>query len=191
TVAESGVDVTNFSTSGVGTALVRTNVGTGIGRTAPADAEVTVNTGEESGVRPGAFGSSNGAGVVPDDVSVTLSPNFRFQINAGSPLPPGGSTPTGDRLQVVTPAAATVFSDTAGPPNVSITSSISGNPTQPVTFENVELLLVTPGNGVVNLQGDNNNTVTQDDSFVVLGQDVDSTLSGAHTFGDNDFSLLL
>ncbi|MCO6453692.1 MAG: CHRD domain-containing protein [Pirellulaceae bacterium] len=190
TINQNSVAITNFSAGGAGTALVQTNIGAGFG-TIAGQATVTVNTGDEAGVRPAAFGAGNGAGLVADDVTATLSTLFRFQINAGLPLPPGAAPLTGDRLNLVTPGDVNIYSDAADPPNVSISSDVGGTPTQPVTSNNVELLLVTSGSGVVNILGDNNNTATQNDAIVVLGQDVDQALPGGDLFGDNEFQLLI
>ncbi|QDU23548.1 beta strand repeat-containing protein [Urbifossiella limnaea] len=190
TITQSAVAITNYTAGGGGTALVQTNVGTGFGLIA-GEATLTVNTGEEAGVRPAAFGTGNGGGLVADDVNVTLSTLFRIQVNGGTPLPPGAAPLTGDRLDIITPGDANIFSDANDPPNVTITSSVAGVPTQPVTTNSIELTLVTLGSGVVNVFGDNNNTATQADALVILGQDVDSTLGGGDLFGDNEFQLLI
>ncbi|HUG70264.1 MAG TPA: CHRD domain-containing protein, partial [Pirellulaceae bacterium] len=185
------VQIVNHSIAGVANTLIQTNIGAGFALANPADAEVTVNTGEEAGVRPLAFGM-NGGGLVADDVTVLLDATFRYQINAGSPPLPVNPPLQGDRLNVVTPNEANIFSDLAIPPNVSITSTIGGTPTLPVTYNSVELLLITPGNNTVNILGDNGNApgTDQQDRILINGQDVDFSMGG-DVDGANEFALLL
>ncbi len=115
---------------------------------------------------------------VADDIVATISNNFSMQVNGGDPIPT--FAPDGDRLNVVTPAEVNVFSDKSGPPIVSVTSGASPFS---VGFSSIEFALFTPGNGQVNLIGDNNDsTVSQTDNFIVLGQDVDGDGSGANEF---------
>ncbi len=184
TITDTNVSITN-QVSGL---LLQVNYGTGDFTTADGTAEITVNTGEEASVRT--FGV--GLGVVADDVTVTLSTNYQFQINGGAPALPGAPPLVGDRLNVLTPNEANIFSDLATPPNVSITSSIAGVTTQPATYNNIELLTVTPGNNTVNLLGDNGNApgADQDDRFMVFGQDVDFS-TGGDSDGANEIALLI
>jgi len=127
----------------------------------PLDDDLVVNAG---------FETLPGAGGIADDIVAVLSSSstFGIQINGGDPDP--SFAPSGDRLRVITPAEVNVFSDKATPPNVTITSGGSGQ----IGFSSIERILLEPGNGVVNLVGDNNDpTVDQNDNFVVRGADVD------------------
>ncbi len=121
----------------------------------PAPATIIVNSGEQAGVQ--------GSGVA-DDISVALSPVVRFQINGG--VPPTSSAPNGDQLNVATPNDVEIWSDAATPPNVSVASS----GLLPVTYSSIERLNLTPGNGIVNVYGDNNDPgVSQNDGYKVVG----------------------
>ncbi|HUY90682.1 MAG TPA: DUF4214 domain-containing protein [Pirellulales bacterium] len=120
----------------------------------PTQAAVTVNGGDETTPAIG----------VADDFTVQLSPVIHFQINGG--LPATGTAPHGDRLNVSTPNDAEIWSDAATPPDVSIASS--GD--LPVTYNSIEELNLTPGNGIVNIYGDNNVAGgAQNDGYRVVG----------------------
>ena len=168
------------------------------------DAELTVNTGEEDGVR-----TSGIAAGIADDVTVELSTLFRFQINGGEPPMPLPVLPTdptpdleGDRLNVeaIPNGNINIHADTADPPNVSIFSAAGGSVSQPAVWNNIEIVNVRPDDATetVNIIGDNNGNIpNQQDEIIVLGQDVDSTLGAtgiAHPSdgdGANEFSLLI
>jgi hypothetical protein len=136
------------------------------------DDDLIVNTGNEACV-PGQA----------DDIVATLpaSATFGLQINGGDPTAP--CAPSGDRLSVQAPAEVNIFSDKLSPPNVTVTSGGSGQ----IGFSSIERALFTPGNGVVNLVGDNNDpAVDQTDNYIVRGEDVDGDPSDA---GVGEFSL--
>ncbi len=115
---------------------------------------------------------------VADDIIAAISANFSMQVNGGNPVP--AFAPDGDRLNVVTLAEVNVFSDKSTPPVVSVTSG--GSPFS-VGFSSIEFAQFTPGNGQVNLIGDNNDpAIDQNDNFIVLGQDIDGDGSGANEF---------
>ncbi len=142
---------------------------------------------------------------IGDDILAFLSTVLPIRINGGDPDP--SNAPMGDRLQVFTFNEINVFSDKSTPPIVSVTSTISGTPTLPLSFSSIENTILTSGPGAqqVNLIGDNNDpTVDQNDNFVVVGRDVDSTLGSLAAVypgsvidpifepdpdGDNEFTL--
>ncbi|WP_372719767.1 beta strand repeat-containing protein, partial [Novipirellula sp.] len=136
---------------------------------------------------------------VADNISATLSFNFGIQVNGGDPDPnlsPADTIPPdGDRLFLATPGPINIYSDKTTPPVVSVSSNdpSSGVPTFGLAFSSIENTLLTPGNGVVNMIGDNNEaSVSQTDNFVVVGQDIDQ-LYGTDAFqqdgGVGEFSL--
>ncbi|MEA3210801.1 MAG: large repetitive protein [Chthoniobacter sp.] len=158
-----------------------------------------VNAGDEAAAQ---------ASGIADDITGTLSTKFGIAVNGGNPVSGGANPFAGDRLSLVTPAEVSVFSDTASPPNVTITSGGSAG----FGFSSIENVTFTPGIGsqVVNLIGDNNNpAIDQKDNFVVNGNfilpnnqraDVDGNLApiaGAQnefqpdSDGDNEFYLFL
>ncbi|MAE61950.1 MAG: hypothetical protein CMJ49_11415, partial [Planctomycetaceae bacterium] len=189
-ITDSRVTITNVGDGSAANLLLQTNF-VAASFSAPADTpEIIVNTGEEVGTRTA--GTAANIGVVADDVTVALSIVTHFQINGGAPPLPAGPALVGDRLNVATPAEANIFSDQAVPPNVSITSSIGGAPTQPATNNNIELLTVTPGNNTVNILGDNGNNpgTDQDDRFLINGQDADFA-TGGDIDGQEEFALLI
>ncbi|WP_146522014.1 dockerin type I domain-containing protein [Stieleria varia] len=125
----------------------------------------------------GGFEAAPAADGIGDDILAFLSTVLPIRINGGDPDP--ALAPMGDRLQVFTFNEINVFSDKSTPPIVSVTSTISGTPTLPLSFSSIENTILTSGPGAqqVNLIGDNNDpTVDQNDNFVVVGRDVDSTL---------------
>ncbi len=130
-----------------------------------------------------------------DTFNVSPSVDTQIFVDGGNPVAP--ALP-GDTLNLNLPNEANVFSDKATPPNISITSTIAGNPTQPVTFASIETMLATPSpaSQTVNFFGDNNNGTPQTDNLVIVGRDVDSTaalIPGAQpefqpdSDGDNEF----
>lgn len=117
---------------------------------------------------------------VADDIIAEFSNNFSIKVNGGNPVPPFAID--GDRLNVTTPNDINVFSDKSDPPVVSVTSGL--NPFS-VGFSSIEFALFTPGNGVVNVIGDNNDPdVDQNDNFIIEGRDVNGDGNG-----QNEFSL--
>ncbi len=117
---------------------------------------------------------------VADDIIAMISDNFSIQINGGDPIPP--FAPDGDRLNIRTFTDVNIFSDKSSPPVVSATTSTSPFS---VGFSSIEFALFSPGNGQVNLIGDNNDpAIDQNDNFIVVGQDVDGDGNG-----QNEFSL--
>lgn len=114
---------------------------------------------------------------IADDIQAFLSTVLPVRINGGDPVP--ALAPNGDRLQVFTFNEINVFSDKSTPPIVSVTSTVSGTPTLPLSFSSIESTILTagPGSQQANLIGDNNNPLMdQNDQFIVIGEDVDSTL---------------
>jgi Ca2+-binding RTX toxin-like protein len=140
-------------------ALLPVNINTAsFVQTVPMRRALIVNGGDETLAGPGG---------VADDITVTLSSLLSIQINGGNPLP--ALAPNGDQLHVITPGDVNVYSDKNSPPNVTIGSA----GTLDLGFSSIERTLITPGSGVVNLIGDNNQAVGQKDHFVVVGADVD------------------
>ncbi len=124
--------------------------------------------------------SGDEAGPAGDFISATPSANFKIQINGGEP--PIVNAPIGDTLRVTTPGTAQVYSDKVG--NVSVNAAgLLG-----VSFTSIERTEVVPGNGRVQLIGDNNDpAVEQTDHFIVVGQDIGS--DGGDADGANEFTL--
>ncbi|MGE0761486.1 MAG: beta strand repeat-containing protein, partial [Pirellulaceae bacterium] len=152
----------------------------------PGEAELTINSGEEAGVR-----SSN----IADDVTVALSTEFRFQINGGRPQPSSGVL-RGDRLKFssLPGGSLDVFSDTLDPPNISFRSTAGPVQTQPISANSIELMLLSAGSasGVLNILGDNDGAnPNQVDEVLLLGADVDSAEVGGDADGRNELYLLL
>jgi len=143
------------------------------------DPAIVVNAGRESTNAP-----------LADNIMLTPSPAYRFQINGGYPDPVGTGIvpPDGDRLGVVSPGGViNVYSDKAGPPNVTI--EFPGAGVLPFGYSSIESLFLDAGGGTVNLIGDNNNPgVDQNDNFVVLGRDVDGDPSDG---GFEEFELVI
>ncbi len=173
-VSDAGVSIDNGPAPGIGPLIdvaiadptedfVKTNAATEL-------RGLIVNSGDEA--LPDA-----GDGIA-DDIFAVLSFNFGLQINGGNPVP--GFAPQGDRLQVITPGEINVFSDKSTPPEVSITSThpLTNILSHPLTFSSIESAILTPGvtNQQVNLYGDDNTGVGQEDNFVVVGRDIDSLL---------------
>ena len=203
-VTDSRVRIERFDNNNTSLgALIDVNiVTTSFDRALPTEAELTVNTGEENGIR------TTG---IADDVTVTLSTAFRFQINGGEPPLPAGPPLVGDRLNVAAlpngdinihanddPDGNTQVQPNI--PNVSIFSQAGLLTSEPVVWHSIEIVNVRPDDATetVNIIGDDNgNNPGQQDEIIILGQDVDSTLSAtgiAHPSdadGANEFSLLI
>ncbi|MCC6510433.1 MAG: DUF4394 domain-containing protein, partial [Pirellulaceae bacterium] len=133
---------------------------------------VIVNAGDEAAPGPGG---------VADNISVSPSAQVLFQINGGDPT--ASAAPQGDRLRVDFLGSVNAFNNKT--PNVTIT----GSDARGVLSSSIERTLVTTGNGVVNLIGDNNNpAVDQADHFVVVGRDVESAFGEGDTDGANELT---
>ena len=123
---------------------------------------------------------------VADDILALMSFELALQINGGDPDPiPVGDTvpPDGDRLQVFSPGEINIFSDKGAPQVVTFTSTnpFTAQPSFDLGYSSIESAILTPGptSQTVNLIGDNNDIgVDQNDRYVIVGQDVDSTLPG-------------
>ena len=143
------------------------------------DPAIVVNSGFEP--NPPATAGTD----VADDINLTLSPAYRFQINGGDPDPAttGIVPPDGDRLAVTPPVGVTtinIFSDKSDPTNVTI--EYVGATTLPFGYSSIENLFLDANEGTtVNLIGDdgNNPGTDQTDNFVVRGRDVDGDVSDA------------
>ena len=207
-VTESIVQITNNGDGSASNPLVDVNIETAtFNRSAITDAELTINTGDEAGVRT----AGPLMDVVADDVNVALSTNFRFQVNGGNPPLPGAAPLVGDRLNVdpLANGNINIHSD-ADPdndtqvapnvPNVSIFSVTGATVSHPVVFHDIELVTTAPSDATeeVNVIGDDNgNNPGQQDESIVLGRDGDSLLTPgpiAHPVdadGVNEFSLMI
>ena len=136
-------------------------------------AALIVNGGDEA--------VPNALNGIADSFDVTASILYNIQINGNNPDPGGTDVngfPTGDQLNLTSPDSINVFSDKATPPNVSTTF---GNNIFGIRDSSIERKLLTPGNGVVNLIGDNNDpspAADQNDNFVIVGRDVDGDGDG-------------
>ena len=123
------------------------------------------NGGDEAAPQP------NG---VSDAFTASPSTLFNIQVNGNLPgltLDPTG-LPLGDQLNLISPDSINVFSDKSSPPNVTTTY---GNNVFGIRDSSIERVLMVPGNGVLNLIGDNNDpTVDQTDNFVVTGRAIET-----------------
>lgn len=158
-VSDTSASVNGFSFSYNNTDFVQTSP-----TTQPA---IVVNSGFE-GNPPSTSGLD-----VADDIFLTLSSTYLFQVNGGDPDPTatGIVPPDGDRLQIFTPInEVSVWSNKGGTPLVAI-----GSPgVLPTIITSIENTSVSLFGGTVNLLGDNNDpSVDQPDHFVVVGRDVD------------------
>jgi hypothetical protein len=128
---------------------------------------------------------------IADEFSVFASTNFNIQVNGNLPgLTTVNGVPQGDQLDASFPGSIDVFSDNASPPNVTLTGQTS-NSDSPfgIKYSSIERVDLTPGNGIVNLIGDNNVVGgNQNDYFKVRGG-IDPFTSPAPTSGMNQFSL--
>ncbi len=136
---------------------------------------------------PGLIVNGGDEAVAGDTFLSVPSADFKIQINGG--LPPDVNAPNGDTLRFDAPGTLQVYTD-KNPlgPKVSI-----GSPGRfQVDFTSIERTLLTPGNGVVQLIGDNNDPgVEQTDHFVVVGRDVDSIFGDGDADGANEFTASL
>ena len=110
---------------------------------------------------------------VADHFDATGSPLFNTQLNGNLPVATAGpdGLDQGDDSNLISPSSINIFSDKSTPPNVTYTF---GNNAFGIQQSSVERTRVTPGNGVLNLIGDDNNpAVDQNDNFVVVGRNVD------------------
>ncbi len=124
-----------------------------------------VNGGDESSFQ------SNG---VADSFAVAPSRNFNIQVNGNQPALTADATtgePQGDELLLPTfDSSVDVFSDGATVPNVTVTGNPGVDGPFGVAFSSIERVNLSPGNGVVNMIGDNSVAGgNQDDYFKVRG----------------------
>ncbi|MCH5374284.1 MAG: hypothetical protein JJ992_09920, partial [Planctomycetes bacterium] len=132
-----------------------------------------VNAGDESGLRT----TGPLAGVAADDIFATAHPQFNIAVNGNLPTLAFGpdGLPVGDQLHLVSPTSFSIWSDKSSPPNVS---TYAGNDPFGIVDSSIERKLLQPGNGVLNLIGDQNNAnIDQNDNFVVVGRNVDGNQS--------------
>ncbi|MDX1944428.1 MAG: hypothetical protein SFU86_03405, partial [Pirellulaceae bacterium] len=180
-INDTGVTTTNNSVGALLPVLI--NTVSFIQGTPPSPAQQAafiVNAGDE------AVAQASG---ISDNITATVSTNFNIQVNGNLPnlvLGPDG-LPVGDQLNITGPGSLNIFSDKATPPNVTVT--FSGNPSPfGITNSSIERLLLSPGNGIVNLIGDNNDpAVDQNDNFVVRGRDIDA--GGSLDAGVNEMTV--
>jgi hypothetical protein len=130
-----------------------------------------VNTGSEAAPNP--------LTGIADDIVAVQSFDIAIRVNGGDPVP--SFAPDGDRLSLVTAGDINVYSDKSVPPVVTTTTSDphSGATTKELSWSSIERITLTPGmtSQTVNLIGDNNDpAIDQNDTFVVVGADVDSSL---------------
>lgn len=124
-----------------------------------------VNGGDELAAQPSG---------VADDFFVTPHAQFNIQINGNLPVLAfdGDGLPVGDQLTLDSPTSFSIWSDKQTPPNVSV---VAGTNPFGVTHSSIERLLLSPGSGVINLIGDQNNpAIDQNDNFIVVGRNIDS-----------------
>ncbi|MDY0166305.1 MAG: NF038122 family metalloprotease, partial [Thermoguttaceae bacterium] len=129
------------------------------------DPAVVVNAGDEG--NPPATPGTDAA----DDIALTLSPAYRFQVNGGNPDPAhtGIVPPDGDQMNVDTLGSQeiNIWSDKSPVPNVEVEAAGVG--ALPFGFNSIENLVLDANGGTVNLLGDNNFSQDQTDNFVVRG----------------------
>ena len=207
-VTDALVQISNDGDGSTSSPLIDVNINTtSFGRSALTDAELTINSGDEAGVRT----AGPLAGLVADDVSVALSTTFRFQLNGGTTPLPGSAPLVGDRLNLTALINGNInihadddpdsdTQTTPNVPNVSIFSTAGSTTSEPVVYHDIELVNVAPHDATeeVNILGDDNgNNAGQQEEILIIGRDVDSTLATgaiAHPSdadGANEFSLLI
>ncbi|MFM7058814.1 MAG: beta strand repeat-containing protein, partial [Planctomycetota bacterium] len=130
-------------------------------------------------IRPGLIinggdeGTSRLSGIA-DNLFVTLHSQFSIAVNGNLPILTGLAAdgfPAGDQLSLSGPESFSIWSDKASPPHVTIAS---GNSPYTAILSSIERTRLYPGNGTINLIGDQNNaSVDQADTFRVLGVDID------------------
>lgn len=146
------------------------------------DPAVVVNAG---------FETTNSVGVA-DDITVTPSAAYKFQINGGDPDPATTMIvpPNGDRLNfggVFDVVNVWATKDAGGGPPV-ITLDFPGTGSLPISFSSIEDFGALTAN-TVNLIGDNNDpAVDQNDDFVVVGRNADNDNSDG---GYQEFQLFI
>jgi Ca2+-binding RTX toxin-like protein len=170
------VSVNNNDVGVLNTVMIDNASFTQFGPAASAQrAALIVNGGDEAA--PDAFSG------IADNFIVTASNLYNIQVNGNNPgagLPDINGFPTGDQLILASPDSINVFSDKASPPNVSTTF---GNNIFGIRDSSIERKVLSPGNGVVNLIGDNNTPgLDQNDNFVVRGRDVNGSGDGRNEF---------
>ena len=104
--------------------------------------------------------------------SVTASTNFNIQVNGNLPnLTAVNGVPQGDQLDAFFPGSINIFSDDATPPNVTITGqTANGGSPFGVKYSSIERVNLNPGNGIVNIIGDNDVAgKAQNDYYKVRG----------------------
>ncbi len=111
---------------------------------------------------------------ISDTFTVAPSANFNIHVNGNLPLPtndPNTGVPQGDQLNVTFPGSINVFSDSQTPPNVTVTGQTNnGDNPFGVQFSSMERVNLNPGNGVVNIIGDDDVSGNdQNDYFKVRG----------------------
>jgi Ca2+-binding RTX toxin-like protein len=184
-----------FGTRG-GTQLIDVNINTAsFINPAPAvnPASLVVNTGEETAA---SMEPDPVCGLRADSVSVFISAQLSIAANGGDPVL--NSTPglpmAGDQLAILnTFFSVDVWATKPAPgdlPIVTFQFNFGGGPL-PTTFTESGFECRGPiFTNIVNLIGDNNDdTVDQNDEFVVRGQDVDFT-NGGDLDGTNEFVLI-
>lgn len=132
-------------------------------------------------IRPGLIlnaGDENAARLngLADNLAINLHSAFAIAINGNLPvlgvLAPDGFH-AGDQLSIPSTESFSIWSDKATPPNVTVAS---GNSPYTAHISSIERTRLYPGNGTLNLIGDQNNpSIDQNDHFRVLGVDVDPT----------------
>ena len=130
-------------------------------------------------IRPGLIlnggdeGASRPSGIA-DNLFVTLHSQFSIAVNGNLPVvggPAADGFPAGDQLSLSSPESFSIWSDKSAPPFVTIAT---GNSPYTAILSSIERTRLYPGNGIINLIGDQNNpAVDQTDTFRVLGVDID------------------
>ena len=184
-VSDNAVSTSNNSFGALTPVLLNTADFVQAGPPAGQAAGLTVNGGDE------ALPQANDRA---DLFDVTGSTNFHIQVNGNLPNLTVGvnGQPQGDELNLTFVGAINVYSDAANPPNVTVTGVPAISGPFGVKFSSIERTFLTPGNGVVNIIGDNNDAAgpAQNDVFVVRGMDVDFD-PNIPINGQNEFSLQL
>lgn len=148
-----------------------------------------INGGDESAVQ---------ANNLADNVTVAVSSHFNIQVNGNLPgslqvVTGTDGLPAGDQLNVTGTGDLNLFSDLATPPVLSI--AYSGNPSPfVVQSHSIERVFVDVGSGttatgIVNLIGDNNSLVGQQDVFEVVGRDVDGGVAPSSAANEMSVSI--
>ena len=125
-----------------------------------------LNAGDENNARPSG---------IADNLAVNLHSVFSIAINGNLPVLGALASDgfhAGDQLSIASAESFSIWSDKTTLPHLTVAA---GNSPYTATISSIERTRLYPGNGTLNLIGDQNNpSIDQTDHFKVLGVDVDT-----------------